>query len=106
MSSLPITSKRLEALQTALASNQPDALDQFWRDMEAQGTPLFEAMPDNPGDSQMLVTFLWRGNQDTQHVLLLSTLLGWPSDLSANKMTHLADSDVWYRTVPIRRDVR
>jgi enterochelin esterase family protein len=106
MSSLPLKSNRLESLQTALVANEPDALDQFWREIAAQGTPLFESMPDNSGDEQMLATFLWHGNQDTQHVLLLSTLLGWPSDLSANKLDHLADTDVWYRTVLIRRDVR
>ena len=62
------TSPRVEALREALANGQPDVLAAFWAEMQARHTPLFESAADD--ETQVLATFLWRGDSDTRHVLL------------------------------------
>jgi enterochelin esterase-like enzyme len=96
------SSPRIAALSHRLQKGGRAALAQFWEDARKAGTPFVEPLP---GDKQnVLVTFLWRGTEDTRNVVIFSQAGGLnPAD---NQMTHLPDSDVWYRSYVFRKDAR
>ena len=96
-------SPRLAALRAALAGGDGAALERFWAEVDAAGTPLIE--PGGPGDAaHVRVTFLWRGRAATENALVLG-LFGHrePAD---GRMARLPGTDVWHRTYRLRADVR
>lgn len=70
---LAIRSPRLGALEKQLKSGSVAALDNFWRELKQQGTPLVEPIPGD--DRHVLVTFLWRGGDETRNVVLFSSVV-------------------------------
>ena len=97
----PQPSPRVAALQQAIEAGDQSALDTFWQEIVAQGAPLVEPSAD---DDHVLLTFLWRAAEPIDHVLLF----GGPShgDMSSNRLLHLADTDLWYLTYRVRKDLR
>lgn len=101
-SSAPI-SLWLHVRQGRIEDGNVTALDEFWRDVSAQGVPLIEPHPDDAEHS--LVTFLWHGDAATENVVIFGGLaIGW--DVDNNKMSRLGDTDVWYKTYRARKDTR
>ena len=95
-------SARIEALKQQLAPG-PQGTDAFWRMVATEGTPLVE--PTESGDKHQIVTFLWRGGEDTRNVLVTMN----PFTLVAPRdylMTRLASTDVWYLTMRVPRGAR
>ena len=87
-------SPRMVALKRDLAAGQGDSLARFWEEMAALGTPLFEAIPDDP-EGRYLLTFLWRGDADTRSVTLSG--LQWPpGEKKDRQLEHLDGTDIWY----------
>jgi enterochelin esterase family protein len=97
------TSPKIEALRKQLDSGNKSAIADFWRDVEKSGTPLAEPMEKE--DASLLVTFLWHGDASTRNVLVIwfPYTTAHPADYM---LSRLADTDVWYRTVKIRRGAR
>jgi hypothetical protein len=62
-----LVSPRISTLQRALEVGDTAALDTFWHDIAATGTPLIEPIPDR--DDVALVTFVWRAEDTTTHVV-------------------------------------
>ena len=106
-SPLPIRSPRLAGLEKQLPSGDAPALDNFWREVRQQGTPLVERVPND--DRHVLVTFLWRGDETTKNVLLYSELTynfnrdGQPSQ---DLLAQLPDTNVWWKSYEVRNDAR
>ncbi len=98
----PPPSSRVAALQSQLRKGDPAAVTRFWEDVRKAGTPLVDPIP---GDGKnVLVTFLWRGTEETRNVVIFLQTGGLnPAD---NQMTRLPESDVWYRSYIFRKDVR
>lgn len=96
-----VSSPRLRALHDTL-ERDADALDAFWREIQASGAPLVE--PVEGDDSQRLVTFLWRGDAATEHVLLWSHFT--VGDIRDNALARLPGTDIWFRTYQQRSDLR
>ena len=96
------TSPRLAALRKALENGDPPALEQFWQETTAKGTPLIE--PIQGDDGNLLVTFLWRAKQETRNVLVFAGLGG--GTIAKNQMSRLMDTDLWYKTYVVPRDAR
>jgi enterochelin esterase-like enzyme len=96
-------SPRIAALRKDTESGNAGAVAAFWQEIEKNGTPLVEAMEGNSNDD--LVTFLWRAKTETRNVFIM-----WFPFAAAKpdefQMTRLGDTDVWYRTVKIRRGAR
>lgn len=69
------------------------ALDDFWREVEASGTPLVESEGVTPplAAHERLVTFLWRGAERGVR------LHGGPS-ADHDELRRLASADFWYRS--------
>jgi enterochelin esterase family protein len=86
------TSPRIARLCSDLQAAAPGALEDFWREVTAAGTPLIE-----PADGDnCLVTFLWRGQAE-------STSVVWGVDVD---LTRLADTDVWFGSLTLPSDLR
>ena len=97
-----IKSPRLRALAAQIDSGNSEALEEFWKTMEAATTPLIEAIEDDP--THVWLTVLWRGDKDTENVLLVGGLVrGHPLD---NTLEQLFETDLWYRTYWTRNDLR
>ncbi len=94
-----LASHRLETLGQSLAAGDTEAVGVFWQDVAELGTPLVENIEGD--DAHRLVTFLWRGSS-VGSVAIIS-LMTEPND---NQMMRLPDSDVWYKTVRLRNDIR
>ena len=92
----------LEELQQALGRGERDAVGNFWQAVDASGAPLVEMLS---GDVEhVLVTFLWRGDSQTQNVLVLG---GWHGYHAAgNQLQRLGDTDIWYRSYRVREGTR
>lgn len=101
-SAKPLLSRQIEGLRGQLQKENRPALSQFWETVQKSGTPLIE--PITGDKDNVLVTFLWRGKEDTRNVVVFLQTGGLnPAD---NRMILLPDSDVWYRSYVFHRDVR
>lgn len=95
-------SRRIEVLKERLQSDETDAEAAFWIEVASSGTPLVETIEGD--DRHVLVTFLWRGDAETQNVLLHSP---WSEEApSENLMERVPGTDVFFRNHTARRDVR
>lgn len=89
-------SARLKRLTEDLRTSKSGALSTFWREVADKG-PLVEEVPGN--DRDVDVTFIWREIYDTRNVSVI-----WAND--EGYMSHLSATDVWYKTVRLRRGTR
>ena len=105
-STAELASPRLDALRKEIAAGGPAALERFWQRVTEEGTPLVEPV-EGKGDER-IVTFLWRGNDETRNVVLV----GSPSDLGSEegiegaRLSRLPGTDVWYKSRRLRADAR
>jgi enterochelin esterase-like enzyme len=97
------TSPRIASLRKEVESGRHEAIESFWTEIRKQGTPLIEPLENN--DKDMLVTFLWRASGETRNVFIMwfPFAAAKPEDY---QMTRLAGTDVWYRTLKVRRGAR
>lgn len=89
----------IDSLRKQLAAGA-QTTDQFWKTARARGTPLVEI--DNSDSRFRLVTFLWRGNRNTHHVLVLGSFTTdeYLSRVDPdNLMSNIESTDVWYLTI-------
>lgn len=95
-----LVSPRIAELKKQVEAGNQNEVDSFWKQVEKEGTPIVEPVS---GDSRYsFVTFLWRAKPDTRNVVVFAGVAG--SDL--DQMTHLAGTDVWFRTYKVRSDAR
>lgn len=111
-------SPRLAALGREVVAGNRRAIDVFWDEVAARGTPLIEpfaapleaqvlplARPQAPASTRRyaLVTFLWRSTADAR-VIVLDPTLAW----SVERLTfrRLGTTDVWYRSFVLPNDAR
>lgn len=98
-----LASPRLGALREEMKADGPAAVERFWRRLAAEGTPLVEGE-----GSERLVTFLWRGGDETRNVLVVAS----PSDLASAegmdeaRLSRLPGTDLWYKSRRMKADAR
>ena len=91
-------SPRLAALRDRLTSGDMKALDNFWREITEQSSPMIEGVPGS--DRDVLVTILWRAKEETKNVFVFQ-LLGIDKP-----MARLLDTDLWYKTFRLQKGAR
>jgi enterochelin esterase-like enzyme len=96
-------SPQIAALKERLEFGDRRALEQFWKGATQKGTPLIE--PATEDTREVIVTFVWRGNSNTQSVGLLAPLAISPS-LPNLPLRRLLDTDLWYGSWQMRDDLR
>ncbi|MBB5937396.1 enterochelin esterase [Streptomyces zagrosensis] len=105
---LATLARRLEACGQEAAGAEgaaAEAVAEFWREVAAVGAPLIEQDPQ--GDPEhAVVTFVWRGSQDTRAVLVLPNKVIDPREPDRNLMDRLPGTDIWHWSVRMRRDWR
>ena len=100
MTTANTTSGRIEALGARVREGDAGAEAAFWADIDAHGgTPLIE--PIDGDDDHSLVTFVWRGSEETRQVLLLSAVAA--EQVSA--LERLPGTAVWHASCRVRNDV-
>lgn len=89
-------------LEEALKSGAPSAVEAFWKRVKIQGTPLIE--PYSCDETHVLVTFLWRDTNRTGNVVVVRGPAAY--DFANNRMQHIENTDIWYKTYQMRADAR
>jgi enterochelin esterase family protein len=97
-----IESPRIAKLRKEIEAGGRDALEQFWKDAAAAGTPLVEPVP--PDERNVMVTFLWRAREETRNVVVFASLNR--GNIAKNQMRRLLDTDLWYKTYQLPGDAR
>ncbi len=97
-----ILSPRLLELGRQLTHGNSDRLVEFEKALEEEGAPLVEPLEGN--EEEMLVTFVWRGNSETENVVVF--LQSGGPDPADNRMERLASTDLWYKSYIFGRDAR
>ena len=82
-------------------TSQADA-DAFWKEIGPNGSPLIEPIKDD--SIHRFTTFLWRGDADTQRVLL--NFPNCSPDPVDCFLHHVEGTDVWYRTLRLDHRLR
>jgi enterochelin esterase family protein len=91
-------SPRLSALRDRIKSGDREALDKFWKEIEARGAPIVEEVPGN--DRDVLVTILWRATAETKNVFVFRV-----GDVN-KPMVRLLNTDLWYKTFQFQKGAR
>lgn len=96
-------SPRIELLKEALRARQANAVEAFWENVATLGgTPLMECPAElRPS---CLITFLWRGDESTQNVLIRSEAM--PGAPAEHLFDRIPGTGIWYRTYLFRDDAR
>jgi enterochelin esterase family protein len=97
-------SPAISALRKSVEKDARAAEAQFWATVQRVGTPLVEPIP---GDTtNVLFTFLWRGDSTTtKRVALVNTAIASYQPEQA-LLTRIGGTDVWYRSYVGRADSR
>ena len=96
-------SPRITLLEQTLLSGNTATLDIFWQEVAEHGAPLIEAIEGD--ETHSLVTFLWRGNEDTKNVVVFAGPANW-MEPAKNQMTCISGTNLWYRTYRVKSDLR
>ena len=96
-------SPRLIALRQALPDDPTGVLAAFWSQMKREGTPLIEPLAGD--EIHALATFLWRATGSHDNVMLVCDAVGG-TDFPVRPMQRLGNTDLWYLTLKVRRDLR
>lgn len=99
-------SPRLGELRKQIAAGEAGALEHFWQKIVEEGTPLVE--PIEGANGEVLVTYLWRGGDETKNVLVVisPTDLATAEGIAGAKLERLPQTDLWYLSRRMRSDAR
>ncbi|HEX4964510.1 MAG TPA: enterochelin esterase [Thermoanaerobaculia bacterium] len=101
-----LASPRLGSLHREMEAGGLATLERFWHRLAEEGTPLVEPVAGEGSDR--LVTFLWRGGDETRNVLVVAS----PSNLASEegiaeaRLSRLPGTDVWYKSRRMKADAR
>ncbi len=93
---------KISALLREIEKGTYSTIEEFWLDIENIGTPLVEEIEGD--NSNVLVTFLYRGIDDIDNILIYGGVPGFR--YSENMMNHIEDTDIWFKTYKVRNDVK
>ncbi|MDU4890110.1 MAG: alpha/beta hydrolase-fold protein [Clostridium sp.] len=102
MSNNKIISYKINELRNQIASNNINAVNDFWTRIEKEGTPLIEEIQGDKDN--VLVTFVYKETEPIENVLVFGTIPGYR--YSENLMEKLLNTDVWFKTYKVRNDVK
>ena len=98
-----LLSPRLAALSDRIEKKESKAIANFWQEIKKNGTPLVEPAAGE-GDFY-LVTFLYKGSEETKNVVLFIDRGFW-GDIASNRLHQLGATDIWFKTYRFRKDAR
>lgn len=100
---LPL-SPRINLLKSELKNNLANVhvIGDFWNEIDKDGSPIIEEI--SPDSGKVLVTFLYKGNEDTKNIVVWSPFSRY--NYKINQMECIAKTNIWFKTFEIRKDVR
>jgi enterochelin esterase-like enzyme len=98
-----IESPRLAALASQIEKGDKSSINNFWQEIEKNGTPLVE--PAAGEKVFYLVTFLYHGSEETENVVLFIDRGLW-GDIASNQLYRLGTTNIWFKTYRFRNDAR
>ncbi|GKX66634.1 alpha/beta hydrolase [Inconstantimicrobium mannanitabidum] len=97
-----LQSKILMDLLTKIKQGDKESSKQFLDSLEKNGAPLIENIE---GDTENnLVTFIYKAKEEIDNVLLISPVTF--NDLQQCKMEQILDTNLWYKTLKIKNELR
>ena len=96
-----IESPRIAALSRDLTAGKKESLAAFWKEYQASGGPLVEAVAEK--DKLALVTTIWRARGGEVKVRLEG---GKPGRLGFKSLRRLGETDLWYRSERLSKKAR
>ncbi|MDF2673631.1 MAG: hypothetical protein K0R09_1896, partial [Clostridiales bacterium] len=97
-----IDSKVIINLVEKLNKGNYNALLEFWKRIDNNGTPLIEKIDGDQENS--LVTFIYQADEEIENVVFMPPV-GWNKYIE-NKMERLLKTNLWYITYKVRNEVR
>lgn len=100
---LPL-SPRINLLKSELKINlaSDHVIENFWNEIDKKGSPIIEEI--SPDNGKVLVTFLYKGNEDTKNIVVWSPFSRY--NYKINQMECIANTNIWFKTYEIRKDIR
>lgn len=98
-------SPRIATLKQAVERGEAGAVQEFWKQIEANGSPIVEPIAGD--EAHVLMTLLARGGDEVMNVIPLFTDINWRTiDPDENQLLRLPGTDVWHRTWKAPSDLR
>jgi enterochelin esterase-like enzyme len=93
----------LRVREQLAVGNKQQVLEQFWQEVQERGTPLIEHMEGH--DDQSLVSYLYRGDQEVESVLIYSVFpsINWKTE---NQLEKVPGTDIWWKTSVAKNEIR
>ncbi len=99
-----LISSTIENLRTRLSSEGNSVLKDFWKKIEEEGTPIIEPI-DNDYEHQ-LVTFIYRGDENTKNIVVICALADQDDVISNNVCERLDDTNLFFKSFKVLKGTR
>ena len=96
-----IKNRKIIDLENMIKKGEKNALDKFWNDIELNGAPLIESIPENNEDC--LVTIIYREKEKLKNVVLIPPV--GMRKLENCILDKVEETDLWYISYIVKKDV-
>lgn len=97
-----LESNIIKKLEKSLMIEKEMALDTFWGDIKKAGAPLIEEIADD--EENMLATVVYKHDEGINCISVNGEFFGFC--VEDNQLCRIPNTDVWYRTYVVPKDVR
>ena len=94
-----LISPTITQLKNDLKSGLKSRLEDFWRKIEENGTPLIEPIEDD--ESHKLVTFVVKADDDTRNVVIITALANQDDVISENVCDKIEGTNIFYKSFKV-----
>lgn len=95
-------STKIEMLINNIREGNKKAVEEFWSEVEKQGTPLVETIDGD--DNNVLITFLYRSKEKLESVMAYGGVPGF--NYENNMLYNIENTGIWFKTFKVRNDVK
>lgn len=97
-----MVSTKMKMLIKDIKDGNNKAVEEFWSEVEKQGTPLVENID---GDNKnVLITFLYRSKEKLESVMAYGGVPGF--NYENNMLYNIENAGIWFKTFKVRNDVK
>ena len=97
-----IISPMMSRLQEEIKFNKKEAVLKFWKEIEKQGTPIFEEIE---GDNKYnIITFLVREDKETENIACFSIFT--TEDIKEGLLEKIEDTNIYFKSYRILKGIR
>ncbi len=97
-----LKNKEILMLEEKIKQGNNEALNEFWNEIEKNGTPLIESLENDL--ENYLVTFVYKMEEEVENIVFIPPV--GMEKFTENKMERLLGTNLWYISYKIRNNVR